>query len=70
MKIQFLYDIELEIIESLDENGDVSASSLEDFVKGQTLEVDLIEESGGRTQFQTGEGSVFFIEDDSFKEVE
>ena len=70
MKIQFLHDIELEIIESLDENGEVSASSLEAFGKCQTIEADLIEESGGRTQFQTGEGSVFFIEDDSFREVE
>jgi hypothetical protein len=70
MNIRFLQETEIELIESLDDNGDIDSSSMETFAKGDTLEVDLIEESGGRTQFQTGDGNVFFIEDELFEEVE
>ena len=70
MNIRFPHSIELELIETVDAEGNPDQTSLESFAKNETLEVELVGENEGKTEFQTGDGSVFFIEDDSFEEVE
>lgn len=70
MQIKFLHPITIELVETLDANGEPDQTSLEYYSKNETLEVTLVEEDDGTTQFKTAEGSVFRIEDDSFEEVE
>ena len=59
-----------EVIEEYDEDKDeVVASSTEIFKAGQILDVEQIGSEDGRTQFQFGDGSVMWLDDEDFEEV-
>ena len=57
-KIEILEDIELEIIETYNEETDEADSYSETFMKGNTEEVDIINSNEDFVDFQFGDGSV------------
>lgn len=58
MKIQFLNDCELEVVESFNEEHDVAETSSEFFKTGEIVDVDITDECETTTTFQFGDGSL------------
>lgn len=58
MKIRFLADCELEVVESYDEEKDVATTTSERFNAGDEVDVDITDEYETTTTWQFGDGSL------------
>ena len=56
--IKFLEDTEVEVIESISEEGEIENSDFETFIKNEMVEVDILRETDGIAEMQFGDGSV------------
>ena len=60
MIIQWLQDCEVEIVEWYDEENDETHTSDEIFKKGETSDVDLVDDRGETVNFQFPDGSMVY----------
>lgn len=68
-RIKFLQDTEVEIIESVDFEGEIESQVTEIFSKGEEVDVDFLMESDGICEMEFGDGSVCFLEKSDFSFV-
>jgi hypothetical protein len=61
--IKFTTDTELEVIETLDEEGEIDSYSLELFPKDEEVECDFVSD----TQIQFGDGSIAFVDGSMYR---
>lgn len=69
MKLKFVKDCELEVVENYDETDDVTDSALEIFKAGEVIDVDSENESEQYWDIQFGDGSVAFCVQKALTEV-
>ncbi len=60
MKIEWLHDVELSVVESFDEATDTPENSTETFRKGEQVGVDVFEERQDSIDIQFGNGAVAY----------
>lgn len=71
MKIKFLKDLGMSIVESYDELHDTSESYDETFHAGEVVEGDIFNDEGSYVNFQFGDGScVFGLSKEDYEVVE
>lgn len=61
MKIKFLQDCELVVVESYDEETDTAEESNETFKAGEVVDVDILERRNDSTDWQFGDGSCAYV---------
>ena len=61
MKIKFLQDCELVVVESYDEETDTTEESNETFNAGEIVDVDILERRSDSTDWQFGDGSCAYV---------
>lgn len=69
MKLKFVKDCELEIVENFDSTTEISDTSLEIFKEGEIIDVDSENESEQYWDLQFPDGSVAFCINKSLTEV-
>ena len=71
MKIKFLKDCGMEIVESYDEVNDTAERYDETFHAGDVVEGDIFNDEGSYVNFQFGDGScVFGLRKEDFEVIE
>ncbi len=61
MKIQFIQDIELQIINEIDGNGIPTHFDWEKFTAGEVIDVDILDQNNNSISVQFGDGSISAI---------
>ena len=69
MKIKFRQDVELEVTQNYYDEGDYLDSVNETFWKGDTLEIDVLDDATDTVDCQVGNGSVILSLDKNLYDI-
>ena len=69
MKIRFIQDVELQIINEIDGDGIPTHFDYERFVAGEVIDVDIFEQNNNSISVQFGDGSISIIVVGCFEEI-
>ncbi len=69
MKIRFIQDVELQIINQIDDNGNPTNIDYERFAAGEVIDVDIFDQNNNSIGVQFGNGAISIIVIGCFEEI-